>query len=215
MDKKALLLQKNYWNAQHIHYERRYIKTDNWLAPFASLFEGSALPVLDLGCGSGNNLPFILESGRQVIPCDYSDLAMANIRKNFPEIERTQCFDMTEGLPFPDGFTDLVVADLSLHYFSAKTTFHILSEIKRVLTPEGILLFRLNSMNDVNYGAGVGQEVEKHYYFTGESSYKRFFDEADVHYFWADWELSYLEEHELDRYDLLKRVWHGVARKSG
>jgi len=211
MDKKALAMQKIYWNAQHANYERHEIKTDSWLDAFE--LTRSNLPIIDLGCGSGNNIPRLLETGRPVIPCDYSDLAIKNIRKNFPEIKRFECFDMTEGLPFPDNFTDLIIADLSLHYFSEKVTFQILAEIKRVLKADGTLLFRLNSMNDANYGAGIGEEVEKHYYFTGESSYKRFFDEEDIRHFWKDWNLEYLEERSLYRYDMPKSVWHGMARK--
>lgn len=61
---------------------------------------------------------------------------------------------MTRGLPFENNFTDLIICDLSLHYFREKTTFEILEEIKRVLKPDGILLFKVNSVKDVNHGAG-------------------------------------------------------------
>lgn len=213
MDKHAAELQKEYWNKQHLHYERQSIKTDNWLKRLEEKIKDCQMPILDLGCGSGNNLPYLLNLEKTVIPCDYSELAVENIRKNFPEIARVECFDMTSGLPFPDNFTEVVLADLSLHYFNESTTFFILSEIQRVLKPNGTLSFRVNSMNDVNYGAGVGVEVEKHYYFTGKSSYKRFFDERDIRYFLKEWHLNYLEEKELFRYDMPKMVWYGEAEK--
>ena len=66
---------------------------------------------------------------------------------------------MTKGLPFADNFTDLMICDLNLHYFTEKTTFEILQEIKRVLKPGGILLFRVNSTKDVNHGAGEGKKL--------------------------------------------------------
>ena len=212
MDSQALALQKIYWNKQYEEFGA--VKTDRWLLKFEGLIAGCQGPIIDLGCGSGNNVVTLLKWDKTVIPCDYSDVAIKNIRNNFPQIEEAFCFDMTEGLPFTDNFTDLVIADLSLHYFSQSVTFKILNEIKRVLTPNGKLLFRVNSMNDVNYGAGVGQEVERHYYFTGESSYKRFFDEKDVRFFWQEWELEYLGEVSLLRYDMPKTVWCCLARKS-
>ncbi|MCL1950000.1 MAG: methyltransferase domain-containing protein [Turicibacter sp.] len=213
MDKKALELQRIYWDTQHKSYERKSIKVDGWLKD-SEVIQNCQTPIIDLGCGSGNNIVRLLKLGKTVIPCDYSENAIANIRRNFPEINQAECFDMAKGLPFEDSFTDVIIADLSLHYFSEAVTFEILREIKRVLKPCGTLLFRVNSMSDTNYGAGVGEEVEHHYYFTGTSSYKRFFDEKDIHYFLADWEVEFLTEIDLFRYDLPKKVWHGIARRA-
>jgi len=214
MDKKSLELQRIYWNNQHGYYTPQTIKTDNWLAPFRDVIARSKGPIIDLGCGSGNNVVALQSYGKKVVACDYSESAIANIKRNFPTVEAI-CFDMTASLPFANDFTDLIIADLSLHYFSEQVTFRILNELRRVLSPRGTLLFRVNSMNDTNYGAGVGEEIEKHYYFTGESSYKRFYDEDDVRYFWKHWDLEYLEEKSLLRYDMPKRVWHGMAVNRG
>ena len=64
------------------------------------------------------------------------------------------------------------------------STFHIIEEIKRILKPNGILLARVARVDDYAYGAGVGEELEKHYYFEGDY-YKRFFDEIDVKKFFS------------------------------
>lgn len=66
---------------------------------------------------------------------------------------------MTKGLPFDDNFTDIIISDLSMHYFTKQKTCEILKEMKRVLKPNGILLFRVNSVKDVNHGAGEGTEI--------------------------------------------------------
>ena len=42
---------------------------------------------------------------------------------------------------FENNYTDLIIADLSLHYFSDKDTKRIIKEIKRVLKPNGYLFF--------------------------------------------------------------------------
>ena len=41
-------------------------------------------------------------------------------------------------------------------------------DIKRILTNNGHLIFRVNSINDVNHGAGEGNEVEPHLYETSD-----------------------------------------------
>ena len=52
-------------------------------------------------------------------------------------------------------------------------------EIARVLKPNGNLLARVNSISDLNYGAGQGQRLEENYYFV-DGYNKRFFSEKDA-----------------------------------
>ena len=51
---------------------------------------------------------------------------------------------MLNEFPFEDNSTDLVIADLSLHYFKEKDTNRIISEIKRILKLNGYLFFIAN-----------------------------------------------------------------------
>ena len=97
------------WNELHSNYERDKIKYDDWLELFKRAIDSCKTPIIDLGCGSGNDTLYLVERGKKVIPCDYSSNAIQNIQKNFPEVERTECFDMTRGLPFEDNFTDLMI----------------------------------------------------------------------------------------------------------
>jgi len=204
-------LQKSNWNTTHSNYERKNLKYDDWLNLFENEILKCTTPIIDLGCGSGNNTLWLLERGKDVIPCDYSENAIENIKKNFPEIKRTECFDMVNGFPFPDNFTDIVIADLTLHYFSEKDTMKILGEIKRVLRG-GLLAFRVNSINDVNHGAGQGIEIETHLYETEAEGYKRFFDENDIKHFFNGWDISYMQEGNMMRYTKPKKVWRCFAR---
>lgn len=38
-------------------------------------------------------------------------------------------------------------------------------EIKRILTPNGYLIARVNSVDDINYGAGQGEKLEENFFF--------------------------------------------------
>ena len=90
---------------------------------------------------------------------------------------------MLNGMPFDDNSFEIVIADLCLHYFREKDTFNLISEINRILKKDGHLIFRVNSINDVNHAAGQGTEIEKHLYSTEDNRLKRFFDENDIKYF--------------------------------
>lgn len=138
--------------------------------------------------------------------------AIENIKKNFPELPNAKCFDMTKGLPFENNYTDIIICDLSLHYFTKQVTFQILNEIKRVLKSNGLLFFRVNSTKDVNHGAGKGKEIEPHLYETDDGRYKRFFDEQDIKKFFFNWETLYLHEEIMGRYDLEKVLWKGAVK---
>ena len=168
---------------------------------------------IDLGCGSGNDTLYLMNQGKQVIACDQSKLALENIRKKLPDVYDIKCFNMLDGMPFDSSSFDLIIADLCLHYFREKDTIKILEEIKRILKTNGHLAFRLNSINDVNHGAGQGKELEHHLYESSNGTIKRFFDEQDIKYFFHDFDFEYLNEEIMTRYQLEKRLYRGLVKK--
>ena len=89
----------------------------------------------------------------------------------------------------------------------------ILNEIRRILTVGGRLIFRVNSVNDVNHGAGQGNEIEHHLYETSDKRLKRFFDEKDIKFFFKDFDIEYLNEEIMTRYKLEKRLYRVCVRK--
>lgn len=63
---------EHYWNKIHTNYDRNNIKVDDWLDRFDSIIANCKSPVLDLGCGSGNDTLYFIEKGKKVIACDQS-----------------------------------------------------------------------------------------------------------------------------------------------
>ncbi len=196
-----------FWDKRHQKYNRDEIVFDNWLEKFDQLIEECATPVLDLGCGSGNDTLYLIKKRKRVISCDQSPNAIKNIKNNFPEIYDAKCFNMLDGIDFDDNMFDMIIADLCLHYFRELDTKRILLDIKRLLSPKGHLVLRVNSINDVNYGAGDGEEIEHHLYKTNEGMIKRFFDMNDINYFFGDFEIEYCKEEIITRYKLEKVVY--------
>lgn len=198
---------KKYWENQNVYRTRDNILSDDWLDTFIQEIDYCNTPIIDLGCGSGNNTLTLLHKQKTVIPCDFSENAIKNIRLNFPELQRVEQFDLLNGLPFENDFTDIIIADLCLHYFTLEQTAYILNDIMRVLKSGGILLTRINSIRDVNHGAGKGKEIEKHLYITENRRHKRFFDEDDIWNIFAKYKIEYMREHTMNRYLYEKILW--------
>jgi len=79
---------------------------------------------------------------------------------------------------------------------------------------DGLLLCRLNSTNDVHYGARGHDEIEPDYYSV-DGQPKRFFDRATVDALFAEgWNLCDVEERTVMRYTYPKVLWEIVATKA-
>lgn len=201
------------WDEIHKKNMPDSIIYDDWLDSYLSQIIESYddTPIIDLGCGLGNDTLYLLEKGFKVISCDKSKVALEYIQS---QINNTQTLkvDIKKKLPFGDSKISVLIADLSLHYFSDEETKNIMREIKRVLKPSGILISRVNSIDDFNYGALSENILENHYYlFDGYK--KRFFDEQDiVKYFSIVGNTNYKSTTML-RYKMPKIVYEVVTRK--
>jgi len=116
-------------------------------AVFPLLPRGERL--LDLGCGEGFLMALAKkEKFKQVYGVDIAqnaiDKARRTFREEFPRAKKGVYFklvDVDEGIPFPDGFFDAVVAAAFLeHVFDP---YFVISEIKRVLKKDGIFILEV------------------------------------------------------------------------
>lgn len=195
---------ENYWNEVYKERKNNKIVYDNWLDKYLDILQKSTKPILDLGCGFGNDTLYLLERGMRVISCDYSIEALANLKRNIPNADARKV-DISKKLPFADEKFDCVIADLTLHYFDNKTTIGIMQEIKRILRKGGHLFARVNSVYDTNHGAGQGKELEHNFFFV-EGYNKRFFDMEDVNKYFSI--IGKVEAHEAEmlRYEKAKKL---------
>ncbi len=170
------------WNKNHLENMGKEIIYDDWLEKYIKNFDKNS-KILELGCGLGNNAKYLSEHGYNELATDLSSVALQYVKEKLPNIE-TKVLDLTKPFPFEDNQFDIVIADLSLHYFSSSMTEKIMKEIKRVLRKGGKVYARVNSVHDLNHGAGQGEKIEEHYYFV-EGYNKRFFDEKDANKFFG------------------------------
>lgn len=75
---------------------------------------------VDLGCGTGELMGFLMEKTRQVIGVDSSQKMLDEARKRFVNAEGTADLRLgeLEHLPMKDGEADLAVISLALHHLS-------------------------------------------------------------------------------------------------
>lgn len=197
-----------YWDDIHKKYNSTY---DDWLNKYTKLFRKD-FKFVELGCGRAYCSNYLISEGfSDVIATDFSSEVLKMVQKENKDLQ-TMLFDMTGGLPFGDNSVDVVIADLCLHYFDSQMTKYIIKEISRVLKKDGYLLVRVNSTKEVQKKNKL-EKIEHNFYFEG-NIYKRYFDEEDCYYYFKDFNVYYLQESAMDRYDNPKVLWELCLRKN-
>jgi SAM-dependent methyltransferase len=181
-----------------------------WLPMLAKASAGS--PVLEIGCGSGADTVELLRSGLQVVAFDLSPGAVAAAKEAAPGAEITV---QSVAQPFPLEGTGIgvVIASLSLHYFSWAETLSLVARVRETLKPGGVFLCRLNSTEDKNYGSVGHPEIESGLYLVNGHP-KRFFSESDIDtLFENSWKVVSREHKSSSKYGLPKYMWEVVAER--
>jgi SAM-dependent methyltransferase len=185
---------------------------DPWLDPWLQLvaLHGGSEPVLELGCGSGRDTEVLAAAGHRVVALDQSPEKIEAARSRVPSAD-FHWQDVRAPFPASASQASVVVASLSLHYFSWGETVALVARIHALLSPAGLLLCRLNSTNDLHFGVTGYPEIEKDLYLVDGLS-KRFFDRTAVEDLFVEgWHTLRLQEQTIHRYAHPKVVWEIVA----
>jgi SAM-dependent methyltransferase len=145
-----------------------------WLGQFHHLF-GPGMCVLDLGCGTGEDTREIAALGCDTFALDFNHDRVRQVPAACTRLRVVG--DVVGRLPFAASTFDIVVASLSLHYFTRTDTERAIFEVARTLRQHGWLICRVNAVGDTNFGYGQGPEVEPSVFRHTEGHLKRFFDE--------------------------------------
>lgn len=93
--------------------------------------------LLDIGCGTGNVLARLMNTDISLLGIDISDKMIEVATGRLGERARLITGD-AENLPYADESVDFIVCNASFHHYSHPQK--VLSEMYRVLIPDGILL---------------------------------------------------------------------------
>lgn len=188
---------------------------DPWLDRWLPLVKERAINglVLELGCGHGRDTATLVAAGLSVVGIDLSASEIELARRAVPEA-MLFAQDLRDPFPRAAKHVDVIVASLSLHYFSWAETLRLVERIHTQLGPTGVLLCRLNSTLDREYGAVGYPALEENYYLV-EGHPKRFFDLLSINRLFANhWRMIAIEEMEIGRYSLPKVVWEVILEKA-
>lgn len=184
---------------------------DRWL-PLILERAGQA-PVLEVGCGQGDDTMTLTRSGLEVNAFDLSpaNVVLAAARAPTARVEQRDVRDPLPARAEPFG---VVIASLSLHYFPWSQTTSIVDRIREGLKPGGLLLCRLNSTADRHFGAGSGTPIEDNLYLVNGQP-KRFFDLRAVEcLFSSGWRRLSLAPMTTRKYLRPKALWEIVLERA-
>lgn len=170
--------QHGYW--YHAYAERdsaRANRPPSAFGEYALRFFPASARVLELGCGRGADALRMAQRGHTVLATDFAEPAIAENIARFGDVANLEFRTLAISAPFPfdDGAFDVVYAHLSLHYFPDLETRAIFRDLRRILTPGGMLAFLCKSTDDPLYGRGEFIEPDM---FDHAGHVRHFFSES-------------------------------------
>ena len=189
-----------------------------WTRSFIELLrQRQCRRILDLGCGTGNDVARLVEVGFCVTGLDFSAEAIARSRsKGIPDASFVVA-DMADPLPFPDDHFDAVMSNVALHMFDCQTTRKVVEEVARVLQSGALFLFHVNSTDDRVLRARrkrVVQELAENLILEEGGQTVHFFSRRELEALFATWsnlDLVHLEIPNNETSSPFKRIWRGLA----
>lgn len=93
--------------------------------------------VLEVGCGTGQGLGYLLESSKTVEAGDYSEDILSIAREYYKDRINLKVFD-AQNMPHSDNSKDVIILFEAIYYIPEVKRF--INECRRVLRPGGIVL---------------------------------------------------------------------------
>jgi SAM-dependent methyltransferase len=214
------------------HWDRRFSKLyqagkdldwgDQWIAAFIKpLRQAGCQTVLDLGCGTGNEVLRLSQAGLKLTGLDYSQVGIRRASSKAGAKAAFVVADMAQPLPFRRAAFDAVMSNVAAHMFSDSITRALFAEVKRVLCPQGLFLFHLNALEDRPFRARQKpkvRELEENYILEQDGQTMHFFSKEYLLELLTGWQHTSLELVKLPGDANMgyppKRVWRGIARLS-
>ncbi|MCY7421375.1 MAG: class I SAM-dependent methyltransferase [Chitinophagaceae bacterium] len=103
--------------------------------------------ILDAGCGIGRNMHWFLKNQLCIYGVDSNVTYITELKMDYADLPpiRLQVADI-EQMPFGDNFFNHIISSAVLHFAeSTQHFFNIMSEMFRVLKPNGTLFIRMTS----------------------------------------------------------------------
>lgn len=194
---------KKYWDLFYKNNKENFFKDRKWLQiEFPSIFEctkkyAGRKTILETGCGAGNTMYPILSKNEnpdlRVFGCDYSDIAVELVRgnENFGRLhESGNCYSSVWDLANEDGnipedleenSVDIAVMVFVFSALSPKQWEQAISNLKNVMKPGGLILFRDYGRYDLaQIRFKKNRLLDENFYVRGDGTRVYFFTEEEL-----------------------------------
>ena len=162
-----------------------------------------------MGCGIGQYSKRLIEYGYKVISTDISDIALNEVKKFNPNVEKV---DMSMPLKYDNNSFDLVFSSLAIHYFSEEKTAQLMSEIHRVLKNGGLFVGSVNGLEGYDVIKDTAIRLEEYFYFN-KGKYIHLFDDKELNKYFKDYQILKIEKREVERFGHKKNYWIFIVKK--
>ncbi len=161
---------RSYWDKTW----SRFLKYHGMIAPSAKLVQHlfTQVPrngvILDLGCGEGRNSLYLSQVGFNIIGLDLSFKATSVMKNNFFE-ESLKGLILTgdaRQLPFMADSIDGILAHHLFDHLDQEGFRKAINECLRVLKPEGVLLFTMDTFSEALSDSSVINKDDGSFYFS-------------------------------------------------
>lgn len=210
----------DHWNG--IYRQRQASGEDldwkgRWTTPFLPILRASgARRVLDLGCGTGNDVLRLRAAGLDTVGLDFSPQALGQAHAKETDVSYVAA-DVSSTLPFVRGSFDAVMSNVAIHMFDDRTTRRLFAELRRVVAANGFLLLHVNSLDDRPLRAlhhPPDRELEPNFVLEKDGQTMHFFSESYPRELLRDWrsvDLEHIVIPHRDNGEPFKAVWRVVA----
>ncbi|KAI8811586.1 S-adenosyl-L-methionine-dependent methyltransferase [Cladochytrium replicatum] len=207
-----------FWETFYTKNGDKFFKDRNWLqVEFPDVFENipsGKCNIFEIGCGAGNTLfPLMKQVNRSDVyyyACDYAPSAVELVKNN-PAYDASACrafvWDVSSPTLPPDmepGTIDVITSIFVLSALHPDTWSQYISNIKMLLKPGGLLLFRDYGRHDLTQLRFKGNRVlGENFYARGDGTRVYFFTNEELAELFSDFTI---EQNGIDRRLLVNRA---------
>jgi ubiquinone/menaquinone biosynthesis C-methylase UbiE len=168
------------------------------------------LRVLDLGCGRGRHVIYMMKQGFEAHGIDLSDMGLKTTKE---KLESGSEWYLVKGdmkvLPYAGSYFDAVVSLRSIYHQTVHGLQQTISEIRRVLDKDGSVLIDFLSKRTYSYGKGTYFEENT---FIGEEGLEKgvfhhFTDKEDLERLFKGFKIVNIELREKEVDGKLRSRW--------
>ena len=191
---------------------------EQWTGAFAPILHTHHVQhLLDLGCGTGNDVLRLTQHGYTVVGLDHSREAIQQAATKAASRAAFLVADMAAPLPLADACFDAVMSNVAMHFFDDAQTRAVFVEVRRIVRPQGLFLFHVNALEDRPLRAKRKppvQDLAPNYILETDGKTMHFFSAAYLRELLTSWGEVHLELIEIASRttgEPFKCVWRGMA----